>query len=560
MLELRPYQDKAIADTLTDFEKPCSVIGVAATGAGKTVITLELASRILEQDASYRVLYMAHRRALIQQPQERIGQFWPQMLHDTGIVMASRNRPDKRLVIASVQTLANKRRLNQILSHGAITHIIIDEAHRSGAKTYTDVIAACADYYPGLRVLGVTATPERADGKLADIFDRESFVYGTRELIDMAYLVRPEIRGVFTNISMSEVKVEGSGSNRDYNKKQLSSVFETENCFDLVVESHKQYAGERPGIAFTVSVEGAYRLAEMFSTAGIPAIAVDGTTKQNDEDAALKGIKSGKYKMLVNCMKFIEGFDLPMLEVCHLVRPLRQDGPWIQCVGRVLRLSPETGKDGALVLDYLPQERTLELSLHKRARRVGREEVKKSRKSEGEGFGDNPFIEDVPIVGVGNGIEYVVLDYFNQGKGSNKTWSETTGGWRIIGLGKGNDGIQRTLAVSPAAESMTLWGIWKKPGSRWNRAAMIESGDCDEVLARSEELIKEHGAKALTGKSAYWRSEPPKPGAEDFGRKLGVYRDGMNGGELSDAINEKLAMQALKRAGALITDQPQIHA
>lgn len=516
-----------------------------------TVITLELASRIL-QDLSHRILYVAHRRDLISQPEERIGQFWPQMARQFGVVMANRNQVSKRLIIASIQTLSNPKRINQILSHGAITHIIIDEAHRAGSQTYMAMIEACRSYNADLRVLGVTATPERSDGNLIDIFpDGESFTYGTRELIEMNYLVRPEIRGVFTNISVSDVGVEGSGVKRDYNKTKLSSVYETDNCFELVVESHNQYAAGRSGIAFTVSVDGAYRLAEAFNNAGVTAIAVDGKTSIEDRAEAIDGMKSGKYKILVNCMMYIEGFDLPMLEVCHLVRPMRQDGPWMQCVGRVLRLSPETGKKSALVLDYLPQERTLELSLHKRAEKVGQDGVKKSRKAEGEGGGINPFIEDIPIVGVGNGIETVLLDYFNDGKGSDKAWSATQLGWRIIGLGQGNDGIQRSLAVSPAADQMSLWGIWKKPGERWNQAAQIEAGDCDTVLATSEDLIKKHGSKALVGKLADWRNNKPSAGSEKFGRGLRVYQDGMMAGELSDAINEKLAMQALKRVGAL---------
>lgn len=1177
MLKLRDYQEQAISNVMASFEKPVSVIGVAATGAGKTVVTLELASRIL-RDPSHRVLYVAHRRDLISQPEERIGQFWPQMARQFGIVMASRNQSSKRLIIASIQTLSNPKRINQILSHGAITHIIIDECfvagtkidgkpiedikvgdivqawdeseskikpgrvsrlyknrapgrlikisiggktivcteehpilcddnwvhakdirvgdeltynqdirngvnsndedntqdvcgvqhgfcskelefnddthmlrgmqscekgekeegcncavcrvrrdsgvqgtqvegqessrrkenstirkvrvdsvevlelggngefermcpdgfvynfevegyhtytangivvhncHRAGSQTYMAMIEACRSYNADLRVLGVTATPERSDGSLIDIFpDGESFTYGTRELIEMNYLVRPEIRGVFTNISVSDVGVEGSGVKRDYNKTKLSSVYETDNCFELVVESHNQYAAGRSGIAFTVSVDGAYRLAEAFNNAGIPAIAVDGKTSIEDRAAAIDGMKSGKHEMLVNCldeeteiltkrgwmgidsirkddvtaavklekdsstvvwepvsrvvnrhrsenermvviknqsldirvteghrmvtrsskgchwlirvagelpdmsgcyslplsamgnpeqvpsmpeppemftkvgrrsamryylrrkkgvpegelesridaiverkkgvkykspdeltlwecefiglfladgclgsggrgiqinqsqryikansrireilngcgfdysviekdgsrtncpstymqnlyripvgvyggeieragyinlipyiekdfsdylfgmnreqtialvkgiwlgdgvkdgrkgtgakhwnigntnkvfldklqalcvtrglsasislprengslatkpiysigikdrtdcktnnhhiktsggnpakfedgwkdervwcvtnetgtiitrrngkvaimgqcMLYTEGFDLPMLEVCHLARPMRQDGPWMQCVGRVLRLSPETGKENALVLDYLPKERTLELSLHKRAGKVGQDGVKKSRKVEGEGGGINPFIEDVPLVGVGNGIEYVLLDYFNDGKGSDKAWSATQLGWRIIGLGQGDDGIQRSLAVSPAADQMSLWGIWKKPGERWNQAAQIETGDCDTVLATSEDLIKKHGSKALVGKSANWRNNKPSAGSEKFGRGLRVYRDGMMAGELSDAINEKLAMQALKRVGAL---------
>lgn len=550
MLELRPYQADSVDKIIHEFSQPCSVLGVAATGAGKTVILLEATQRILRQSPAHRVLIVAHRRALIEQPMERIGQFWPNMVRDAGIVMANKNQAKKRLIIASVQTLANEKRMNQILSHGAITHVIIDEAHRAGAQTYLDVIECCKTYRAAVRLLGVTATPERADGTLADVFTHEVFRYGTSELIEMGWLVRPEVRGVMTQISTADVQVQGSGKNRDFNKSQLANVFETDNCFDLVVESHKQYAAGRPGIAFTVSVAGAYALADRFTAAGIPAVAVDGTTHADDERDAISGMKSGKYQMLVNCMKFIEGFDLPMLEVCHLVRPLRQDGPWIQCVGRVLRLAE--GKESALVLDYLPQERSLELSLHKRASRIGAKNITKSVTNDGSsGFGDNPFMDIPPTIGVGSGLEYVVLDYFNNGNGSNKTWIESGDGWRIIGLGEGDDGIQRTLAVSPAAESMQLWAVWKRKGQRWNQAAVLEEGDCDYVLGRSEEIIRKRGAKALTGRSAEWRERAPSDKMADYGRNLRVYRPDMTGGELSDAINEKLAMQALRRAGAI---------
>jgi len=550
MLKLRDCQESAIQSVLSDFQKPCSVLGVAATGYGKTIITLELAQRILDQSPEHRVLFLAHRRALIQQPLERVGQFWPNLVAKTGIVMADQDQYAKRLIVASVQTLANPKRLSKILSHAPITHVIIDEAHRAAAGTYTGIVDTCRRFHPDLRLLGVTATPERADGKLADVFEKESFVYGTKELIALGHLVKPEIRGIMTSISVADVRVDGSGSGRDYNSKGLAKVFETDNCFELVVESHKEYASGRPGIAFTTSVAGAYRLAELFNESGIPAIALDGTTKEIDRESALERVKSGEILMICNAQLYNEGFDLPLLEVAHLVRPYRQDGPWIQCAGRVLRRSPETGKVGALILDYLPEERTLELSLHKRAARVGQDTVSKSKRGDGDGTGENPFMVPIEIAGTGNGLEYVLLDYFNLGKGKDTAWSESDSGWRIIGLGKGDDGIQRSLAVSPASEQMSLWAIWKRPGDRWNQAAMIESGDCDNVLACSEELIKKHGAKALTGKAAHWRSKPPTVGAQNFGRKLSVFSDGMTGGELSDAINEKLAMQALSRACA----------
>lgn len=542
-LVLRPYQEDAIRNVLSSFDKPCSVLGVAATGAGKTVLFLEIANRILSSSSEARVLICAHRRELIQQPLERIGQFWPHMIFDSGIVMSKKNDAHKRLIVGTMQTLAIGKRLDGILRHGPITHIIVDEAHRVGSNSYLSIIDKCREANNTLRVLGVTATPERADGKLADVFDKKCFDYGTKELIDLGYLVRPTVMGVYTDISVADVSVTGSGVFRDYQTSSLSSVFETDNCFDQVVETHAKYAIDKPGISFTVTVAGAYALAEKFNEYGVSAIALDGTSSPAERDSAISGMKSGRYKMICNAMLYTEGFDLPMLEVCHLVRPYRQDGPWVQCVGRVLRLSPDTGKDAALVFDYLPQERSLEFSLDKRVRRMGAKIHGK------QSAGCNPDDTNIhPGFGIiGRGIEVAVLDYFNEGKGSSKAWSESESGWRVIGLGESSDEISRTLVMSPSGEEMELWAVWKKPGERWNQAGLLYSGDYDQVISHGEDMIRKHGSKSLVGRNAEWRNRKPSDKAISFGRKLSVHSEEYNAGELSDAINEKLALQSVKR-------------
>lgn len=536
MIQWRPYQTEIIENVFTDWQTYANLLVVAATGAGKTQVLWGVADRFMIENPGARVMVLAHRKELIEQPKERLEKFWPHRASQVGIVMGDTNECHRQIVIATVQTVGHRKgnRLAEVLSYGKIDLLITDECHHVSASSYQNVIATLKAVNPGLKHLGVTATPERADKKsLNETYQHESSNVGVVRLIDEGFLCQPKVHGVKTSIDLSWVSVHGTGGNRDYNNQQLVAAVETSDCFKVVVKTHVEKVGSRPTIAFVPSVAGAYKLAELLQAAGVAAIAADGTTNKADREAILIDFKCGRYTCLINVALWTEGLDLPNLECCHLVRPTKSDALYMQMVGRVLRTHP--GKELAEIFDYQPLgDRNLEM----RMEMLGIKKKKMVSKFAQRGEGAAP--EGPTLHKAGDQVEYIMLDYFKKRK---EAWIDVNG-WRIVGLGKGADNIERSMAVSP--DGCELWAIWRKEGERWNQAKRYLTGDFDTVAQKADEFTRKYGSNMIKAK-APWRKRPPTDKMIQFGQKLRVYQSHMTAGQLSDAMNQKLVMQAIQR-------------
>jgi superfamily II DNA or RNA helicase len=538
MIQWRPYQTEIIENVFSDWQKFNSLLVVGATGMGKTQVLWGVADRFIVENPGARVMVLAHRQELISQPKERLEKFWPQRAAQCGIVMGNTNECHRQIVIATVQTVGHKngKRIAEVLQYGKIDLLIVDECHHCASASYQQVIAALKAANPALKHLGVTATPERGDKKsLNETYQHESSNVGVIRLIDEGFLCQPKVHGVKTSIDLSWVSVHGSGGNRDYNNQQLVAAVETSDCFKLVVKTHVEKVGPRPTIAFVPSVAGAYRLAEMLRVEGVAAIAADGTTDKDERETILADFKQGRHTCLINVALWTEGLDLPSLECCHLVRPTKSDALYMQMVGRVLRTHP--GKELAEIFDYQPLgDRNLEM----RMEMLGIKKKKMVGKFAQRGEGAMP--EGPTLHRAGDQIEYIMLDYFKKRK---EAWITAGEGWRIVGLGKGGDNIERSMAVSP--DGTQLWAIWRKEGERWNQAKCYLTGDFDTVAQKADEFARKYGSNMVKAK-APWRKRPPTDKMIQFGQKLKVYQSHMTAGQLSDAINQKLVMQAIQRS------------
>lgn len=550
----RDYQEKMINAVLHDWKQHMSVMCTAATGAGKTVVFLGLLDNLLSEFPRRRCLIIAHRKELIDQPIERMEKFWPHMHRLCGVVMAERNETDKQIIVATVQTLNGNGRIDAILAHGPIDYVITDEAHHAVADSYKVVYDRLREANPNMRHLGVTATPLRADEiGLAEVYEKESAHYGIKELVKLGYLAPPRWLAIQTGISLSGVTKSGSGEDRDYSSKSLANVFETDNCFELVVESHKKYATGRPAICFTASVEGAYRLADEFNAQGIPAAAADGTTPKAERAGILEQFRSGKLEVICNVALWTEGLDLPEISCVHMVRPTQSDAYYMQCIGRGLRLL--AGKVDALILDYAPVETRNIVMLGDVLGLAVRKEAYVNEVEEGEVAGGFTFDGGEVQWMTGNPMEIVSrqLDYLNQSPWKWQRPNKTA--WLVLGLGEGTDGIERTLAISPPAEKMELWAIWKEPSTNpnrrsWMQAKLYATGTFEELSDKGEELAHLHGQTALAKKKQAWRNQAPSEAQLKFARNQGIDTSGMNKGDVADALTYKLTMDALRRGGA----------
>lgn len=547
-MKLRQYQRDTINAVRSAWRRGDSdVLAMLATGLGKTVIFLALIDELLREQPDARFLIIAHRKELIEQPAERLAEFWPERAGLVGIVMAEQNEPNKQIVIATIQTLQSERRLAELLSYGLIEYLIVDEAHHSAADSYLAVINALKDTNPNLKHLGVTATPVRADDNGLP-YDVQPVHIGIKEGVRDGWLAPPRWLAIQTGISLSGVAVHGSGDDRDFSRKGLVDVFETDNCFDLVVESHHKYASGRKSLAFTTGVEGAYRLADKFRDSGISAIAADGTTNKYDRKEILSDFRGGRYEVLANCDLYSEGLDVPEASCIHNVAPTKSDGRYVQRIGRILRLFP--GKEDALILDYCPSEaRNITMLGDVLGVDAKREAYIEESEEEGEVIAGFTFDGDFKWLS-GNPMEIVSrqLDYLNM---SPWKWTKPNGnaGMMTLGLGPGDDDIDRSLVLSEPGKEMKVWLVAKQPLERWSKAWLVKEGTFEECSMWAEDYAEQRGNLVLARKAKRWRNNLPSDGQIKFARRLGVWQPAMTRGDCADAITAKLALDAVRRSG-----------
>jgi superfamily II DNA or RNA helicase len=352
MLVLRPYQSEGIQAIYAAYERGVRrQLLAAATGAGKTVLFASLVSQ-----RPGRALILAHRDRLIQQAAEKLSTVIP--WHRMGIVKAEQNQCRSDVVVASVQTLSRSRRLGMLPKFDTV---IIDEAHRSAAKTYKGIIDhVCHD---DTLLLGVTATPSRADGiGLDKVYQEIVYQIGLLDLIEQGYLA--PLRGqkiyIAADFSALHTKTNTDGIS-DYKQDEVVELMTKANWFEKVTEGWLKYAPDRRTIAFVPpgkdangrSTAMAFQLAEHMRSQGISAIAINGESELSEQRRAIREFEQGRIQVIVNCDIFTEGLDIPSIDCVLFARPTKSQIVYSQSIGRGSRLSPETGKTDCLVLDMV---------------------------------------------------------------------------------------------------------------------------------------------------------------------------------------------------------------
>lgn len=340
---LRPYQlaarDECYRAWRESPESPHQPMVVIATGGGKTITGLSMVADCIE--AGKRVLWLAHREELLNQPLAAFRGIWGEHADKAGIVQAGRDDSDKAFVIASIDTLRNDARLKSVLEHGMPRLVVCDEAHHTMAQTWIDVLEAM----PGALRLGLTATPERSDskdlGKLWDI----RFVYSMVRAIHDGYLVEPRhVLERLPKLNLNEV-----GGRDDYDDKELGDALLMAGVVEHSVKVMQKHCVGRHVLLFTATVEQAQKTSSALCEAGFRSRFVSGKTSKTERAQVVEGFEKGLIDVVVNCAVLTEGTDLPICDTVILARPTRSKSLYIQCIGRGLRLYPN--KEHALIID-----------------------------------------------------------------------------------------------------------------------------------------------------------------------------------------------------------------
>jgi superfamily II DNA or RNA helicase len=333
---LRPYQVRAVDAAERELQVKRRALLVMATGGGKTIVFAALAER---WRARGRVLVLAHREELLTQAADKIA---ASTLLSTGIEQAG-NRvrgalPD--VVIASVQTLAQPQR-RASFAPDAFDLVVVDEAHHATASTYRAVL----DYFGAAARLGVTATPDRADGvRLDAVLGRTVFRYPIRQAVREGYLVDLRRRAVVLDgLDLSRVSQRAG----DYDAAELEAEMVRAPAVEAVARTVFAHASGRPTVLFCAGIAHSRAVAAALNALrpGIAAAA------SGDDREGVAMLQRGEVDILCNADLTTEGFDFPPLSCVGLVRPTKSLGRATQQVGRVTRLYP--GKRDGLVIEFI---------------------------------------------------------------------------------------------------------------------------------------------------------------------------------------------------------------
>lgn len=337
-MQLRDYQH----DVVERLEQAMAtghrrVLLVAPTGAGKTVIAAEIIRRELERRG--RVLFLAHRRELIGQASNRL--YRVNVGH--GVLLPGfPMRLHQPVQVASIATLAARAIRSNVIEVPPANLLVVDEAHHARAESYRKIIAA----YPDARILGLTATPCRGDGRgLGNVFDVLIECPSVRDLIAAGHLV-PAVVYAPTTPDLRGVRVERG----DYVEAQLAERMNQQKLVGDIVEHWLKLADRRRTVVFATGVQHSAHIRDEFRLAGVMAEHIDGTTPADERDAILKRLAAGEVELVTNAAVLTEGWDSPFVSCLVLARPTKSLGLYRQMAGRVLR--PAEGKRDALILDH----------------------------------------------------------------------------------------------------------------------------------------------------------------------------------------------------------------
>lgn len=333
MIILHPHQSKMRADIMAELRRRVRrVLLQSATGSGKTVVAADLARGAAAKGKS--LFFVVHRKELVHQSVAAFNA----MGVDSGVIAAGFSPRQSLIQIAMVGSLARRTHL-----FPEPTVLVIDEAHHAVAGTWKKLMSA----YPSAIVIGLTATPQRLDGKsLGERFDR--LICGPT----VDWLINNQFLAPFRAFSPPAVAYLSDLRSRagDFKREEIQSIMDRPTITGDAIDHYKRLAGGMMMIVFCAGIEHSKNVAEAYRAAGVAAAHCDGKTPAAERDEIMGRFRSGEITVISNVGLISEGFDVPAAGAVQILRPTMSLGLHLQMLGRVLRY--EQGKT-AIILDHV---------------------------------------------------------------------------------------------------------------------------------------------------------------------------------------------------------------
>lgn len=313
----------------------------AATGVGKTYLAA------FDSKDYERVLFVAHREEILKQAAQSFKNV--RNSDDYGFFDGESKCTDKSVIFASVATLGRSEYLkNKYFAPDYFNYIVIDEFHHAVNDQYQRIV----NYFKPQFLLGLTATPERMDGRnIYEICDYNvPYEISLKEAINKGMLVPFHYYGIFDDTDYSKLHiVRGRYDEKELNETYIGNV----HRYELIYKYYCKY-GSRQALGFCCSKEHAREMAREFSSRGIPSVAVfsdasgEYTEKRN---VAIQKLKNGEIRAIFSVDMFNEGVDITSVDMVMFLRPTESPIVFLQQLGRGLRKC--RGKEFLTVLDFI---------------------------------------------------------------------------------------------------------------------------------------------------------------------------------------------------------------
>ncbi len=313
----------------------------AATGVGKTYLAA------FDSAGYKRVLFVAHREEILKQAAVSFQNV--RNSDDYGFFNGKHKNTDKSVIFASVATLGRNEYLtNEFFAPDYFDYLVIDEFHHAVNEQYQKIV----NYFKPQFLLGLTATPERMDGKnIYEICDYNvPYQISLKDAINKGALVPFHYYGIYDDTDYSSLHlVKGRYDEKELNETYIGNV----KRYDLIYKYYMKYHSKR-ALGFCCSRQHAEEMAKEFCKRGIESVAVysnaDGGFSE-DRDKAIAGLKNQKIKVIFSVDMFNEGVDIAALDMVMFLRPTESPVVFLQQLGRGLRTSK--GKEYLNVLDFI---------------------------------------------------------------------------------------------------------------------------------------------------------------------------------------------------------------
>ncbi len=352
-LRLEPFQERLLEQiALSRAQGHQRNLLVSATGTGKTVMAAVDYARLREQLPRGRLMFVAHREEILTQTLATFRQALRD--HAFGELWVGGDRPQRfEHVFASIQSLHASGLEDLDRSHFDV--VIVDEFHHAAAATYR----ALLDHLRPVQLLGLTATPERADGlPILDWFEgRIAAELRLWDAIDQHRLVPFAYYGIHDGLDLREIPWRRG---RGYDVDSLSNLFTGNDVWARVVVKEVTRRADdlarMRALGFCVSVDHARFMARVFRDAGIQATAIWSDTPDDERRRALKDLADRRVNVVFSVDLFNEGIDVPAVDTLLMLRPTDSPTLFLQQLGRGLRRHP--AKTACTVLDFIGHHRS----------------------------------------------------------------------------------------------------------------------------------------------------------------------------------------------------------